>query len=228
MFAKESDMAVAVTGWMKSSGMAIKSEFVTPWGICDLVGVTFNTANVAHRIRLKQTRSVGSITRAMLLLQIPDIETRKSISIDKLIRQCAPSIPREVVSDETARLIADHFVVSSSQGRLQKVNGWVPLQHRLVAVELKLSRINEAMQQALNNLRFVEESYVGLPSEVAHRVVARASRWSDYFDAGIGLLSVGKRRCKILIPAQKADGWIDTAIQLYSVEKFWRTRLKGN
>jgi hypothetical protein len=132
------------------------------------------------------------------------------------------------VSDETARLITDRFVVSPSRGRLQKVNGWMPLQDRLVAVELKLTRIDEAMQQALNNLGFAEESYVGLPVELARRVAANASRWSDYFDAGVGLLSVARRGCQVLVSARKTGNWTDTAIQLYCVEKFWRTRSKGN
>ena len=221
-------MAVSAATWMKASGMAVKSEFVTPWGICDLVGLTFNSNNVAHRLRLRQTRAVSSITSAVLLLQIPDIETKMSTTLDRLVRQFAPSIPEEVVSKETARLIADRFVVSSSRGRLQKVNGWLPLQDRLLAVELKLQRIEEAMRQALNNLGFAEESYVGLPVEVAHRVVANASRWSDFLDAGVGLLSVARQGCEVLVPAHKAQNRTDEAIQTYCVEKFWRTRVKDN
>ena len=228
MFTKESDMVVSAAGWMKANGMIVKSEFVTPWGNCDLVGLTFNPDNVAHRLHLKQTRAVGSITRAVLLLQIPDIETKKSTTLERLFQQCAPSIPKEVVSEETTRLIADRFVVSSARGRLQKVNGWLPLQNRLVAVELKLVRIDEAMHQAMNNLGFAEESYIGLPADVARRVALNASRWSDFFTAGVGLLSVARHACEVLVPARKTQDWTDTAIQLYCVEKFWRTRLKGN
>lgn len=228
MFARESDMVASAVAWMKSSSMAVKSEFVTPWGICDLVGLSFNPDNVAYRLQLKQTRPVGSITRALLLLRIPDLQQKKSISLDRLARQCAPSIPKELVSEETARLIADRFVVRTPRGRLQKVNGWIPLQERLVAVELKLSRIDEAMRQAFNNLGFADESYVGLPIEVARRVAANPSRWSDYFDAGVGLLSVERSGCDVLLPPHKAGNLLDRAIQFYCVEKFWRTRAKGS
>jgi len=228
MFAKESDMAVSAADWMKSSGMAVKSEFVAPWGICDLVGLTFNPDNVAHRLQLQQTRAISSITSAVLLLQIPDVESRRSTTLDRLVRQCAPSIPEEVVSKETTRLIADRFVVSSSRGRLQKLNGWMPLHDRLVAVELKLQRIEEAMRQALNNLGFAEESYVGLPHEVAHRVVSSVSRRSGFLEAGVGLLSVAHKGCEVLIPARRDRSWTDTAIQFYCVEKFWRSRVKDN
>ena len=104
----------------------------------------------------------------------------------------------------------------------------MPLQDRLIAVELKLQRIEEAMRQALNNLGFAEESYVGLPVEVAHRVVSNASRWSDFLDAGVGLLSVARLGCEVLVPARKVQNRTDGAIQLYCVEKFWRTRVKDN
>jgi hypothetical protein len=228
MFAKESDMAVPAVAWMKSSGMALRSEFVTPWGVCDLVGLTLNPDKVALRLRLRQTRAISSITSAVLLLQIPDEKTKTSTTLDRLTRKCSPSIPEEVVSKETTRLVADRFVKSSSRGRLQRINGWMPLQDRLVAVELKLHRIEEAMRQALNNLGFADESYVGLPADVARRVLSNASRWSDFLDAGVGLLSVAPQGCEILVPARNTRDWTDTAIQLYCVDKFWRTRLKDN
>lgn len=228
MFTRESDMAAPVADWMKSGGMNVKTEFVTPWGICDLVGLTFDLDKVAHRLRLGQTRAISSITRAALLLQIPDAEKRKSTTLDKLVCQFSPSIPEEVVSEQIDRLIADRFVILSSRGRLQKLNGWMPLQERLVAVELKLSRVDEAMRQALNNLGFAGESYVGLPAEVAQRVASKASRWSRFFNAGVGLISVTQHNCEVLVRARKTQKWTDQAVQLYCVEKFWRTRVKDN
>jgi len=228
MFASESDMTARAASWLRSSGMVVKSEFVTPWGICDLVGLSFNWDNVASRLDRGQTKAVGSITRALLLLRIPDVETGKSTTLRSLVRQCTPSIPEEIVSAETDRLINDRFVTRSSRGRLQRVNGWMPLHQRLVAVELKLSRIEEAMRQALDNLGFAEESYVGLPSKVARRVASNTSRWSTFFGAGVGLLSVGQRRCRVLVPARRTHDWADQAVQFYCVEKFWRSRVKGN
>jgi len=221
-------MAVSVARWMKRSGMTAKSEFVTPWGICDLVGVRFNHRNVVRRRRLKQTRSVTSITRAMLLLQIPDVEEGRSITLERLIRNYATSIPEEVVRKETARLIDDRFLVCLSRDRLQKVNGWLPLQNRLVAVELKLSRIDEAMLQAANNLGFADESYVALPADLARRVRSNGRRWSKFFDAGVGLISVARGHCEVLRRAKKIGNWIDAAVQLYCVEKFWSRHLKDN
>ncbi len=47
----------------------------------------------------------------------------------------------------------DGFIVRTDTQALQKINGWMPLQKRLVAVELKLSRVEEAISQAVNNFR---------------------------------------------------------------------------
>jgi hypothetical protein len=80
----------------------------------------------------------------------------------------------------------------------------------------------------LNNLGFADESYVGLPDEAARRVLSNASRWSDFFDAGVGLLGVAREACEVLVPARKTRNWTDAAIQLYCVEKFWRSRLRDS
>jgi len=226
VFARESEMASSVARWMRNSGLVAKSEFVTPWGICDLVGIHFNPRNIARRIKNKQLRSVCSITRALLLSQIPDIDKRETITLEKLIKERSLQLPEDVVRREMSRLIADGFVVSGTRQQLQKINGWMPLQDRLVAVELKLSRIDEALRQAMNNLGFAEESYVALPRDVARRVASKESRWSEFFNAGVGLLAVGRASCKVLKPARATRNWIDEAIQFYSVEKFWSTRLR--
>jgi hypothetical protein len=228
MFERESEMAASVARWMRNRGMTAKSEFVTPWGVCDFVGLRFNPENVARRLQQRQLRAISSLTRAILLLEIPDVETKGSITLRRLVRKFALSIPEVVVCAETSRLIADRFVICSSRRQLQKVNGWMPLQDRIVAVELKLSRVDEAMRQAVNNLGFADESYIALPSDAARRVMSTAGRWSRFFDLGIGLISVARHRCEVLWPAEKAMNRTDAAIQTYCVEKFWGTRLRDN
>lgn len=224
MFTVEADLTGSAARWMRNRGMNVRAEFVTPWGICDLVGLSFNRKQVAERLRLRQTRAVGSITRVLLMLEVPDAKTGKSTTLNALVRRFAASIPADVVSAETERLIADRFVVSVSRGRLQRLNGWMPLQKRFVAVELKMTRIQEAMRQAMNNMEFASESYVGVPFDVARRVATTTDRWSRFFDAGVGLLGVMPRGCKVLVPARPSPGRTDEAIRIYCVEKFWRTR----
>ena len=228
MLRHESDMAAVATAWLRSAGLQVKAEFVSPWGICDLVGLSFNQISVATRLRLRQTKAVSSITRAALLLRIPDEDQKRSITLDGLVRQCAPAVSEQVARDEIERLIADRFVVRTARGRLQRKNGWVPLQERLVAIELKLSRVEEAMRQARSNLGFADESYVALPADVAHAVASRSSRYAQFFASGVGVLAVTRHRCEVVAPARGMGAWKDEVAQFYCVEKFWRTRIKGN
>ena len=222
MFRHESDMVPCVIRWMQRAGLHVKSEFVTPWGICDLVGLSFNAEHAIHRSNLRQNKTVASITRAALFLEVPDVEEKKSISMDRLARKFASTVAEEYVATEVERLIADGFLVRTTRGRLQKLNGWMPLQNRLVAVELKLNRIEKALQQARANLGFAEESYVAFPMPTARRIASDPNPWSSYFDDGIGLIGVLHHRCEMLIAPSSTQQY-DPAVQLYCVEKFWRT-----
>jgi hypothetical protein len=223
-FKRESEMAVSVARWIRRRGMTAKSEFVTPWGICDFVGLRFNQDNVARRLEQKQYRPITSIIRASLLLQIPDVRTKRSISVSKLIEKYSNTVQEDVIQTESLRLVNDRYASISPRGSLQKMNGWIPLQERLVAVELKLSRIEEAFRQAINNLGFADESYIAFPAETARRIDSNSSRWSKFFELGIGVLAVSPNRCDLVRPAKRSVDWVDEAVQFYCVEKFWSTR----
>jgi hypothetical protein len=228
MFDSEAKMSEPVTRWMQSLGLQVKAEFITPWGICDLVGLSFRPRSVAHRRELGQNQPVTSVTRAALLLEIPDEETGESISLRALAKKYAYVMPPDVVDEHTRRLIADKFVIRTPSGQFQKRNGWVPLQKRLVAVELKLHRIEEVMSQGRNNLLFAQESYVALPKDVALRVSAKRARWSHFFDGGVGLLAISPRLCEVVIRSRPPAFSSDDLLQFCSVEKFWRTYPKGS
>ena len=228
MFACEAEMVAPAVKWLESLGLMVKTEFTIPWGICDLAGVSMDKHRVSERLGLGQIRPVGSVTRATILFRIPDVESRRSVTLGKLVRDCAPAMPEEMVVRETERLLADRFVVWAGRNRLQKLNGWAPLQKRLIALELKLSRVKEAMSQAVNNLGFAGESYVGLPADVARRVLTNRQRWAEEFNEGIGLVAVTRRSCSVLIAASSGQRRPEPALEFYCVEKFWRTYPKGS
>ena len=227
-FAKESEMTASAARWLRTEGFALKEEFVSPWGICDLVGVKLDPDRVAHRLGYGQVRRIGSITSAALLLGLPDADTGRDRAIQRVVRDWSPAISEGAVVEEIGRLEKDGFVRRTSGGGLQKLNGWIPLQEALVAVELKLSRIDEAMRQARQNLGFADLSLVGFPSDVAKKIATAPHRWKQYFDEGIGLLDVGVSRCRTLIPARRISGRVDPAIQMYCVDKFWKQVSKGS
>lgn len=220
-------MARPVIRWMVSMSLRVKSEFITPWGMCDLVGLQFKKGSVTARLNLGQKQPVGSLTGSALLAQIPDAATQWSITLKRLTEECVPTISEEVVLEQTQRLIAAGFVRLRGD-RLQKLNGWIPLHKRLIAIELKLTRVEEAISQARNNLIFADRSYVGLPKELAVRVANKSARQSSFLESGVGLLAVTRRECEILIPSRRCSTKPDPVIQFYCVEKFWRTYLKGS
>jgi len=213
--------------WMQHQGLMVKSEFITPWGKCDLVGASFKTNSVKHRRRLEQMGAVSSLTRAGMLMRIPEIETGKSLRLKTLAKEYLTLMTEEDVIQHAEHLIAQNFVRCSRGNQLQRLNGWFPLHKRLMAIELKLSRIDQVMTQARNNLHFAEESYVGLPHDVALRVFSKRERWTDFFNQGVGLLSVRLTGCKVLIRS-RARIERDAALQFYCVEKFWRSYIKGS
>jgi len=228
VFRYEANMVRPARKWLEEQGLAVKAEFVTPWGICDLVGASMAPGRVAKRLQLGQRRPVSSPTRAAILLRIPDVESGRAITVAKLARAFAPVIPREIVEQEVDRLVRGKYAVRASRGRLQKRNGWIPIHERLVAVELKLSRVTEAMNQAASNLGFADESYVALPKPLAQRVWHKKERWSSHFDRGIGLIAVSARSCTVLRPAAADREGPEDALRFYCLEKFWPACARGS
>jgi hypothetical protein len=171
--------------------------------------------------RLKQ---LGSLTRAALLFRIPD---DRAMTLRRLVRECAPTIAEQSVIEHTTRLVADGFVRCTGDC-LQRVNGWVPLHKQLLAVELKLRRVEEAMYQALNNLAFADQSYIGLPKDLALRVAAKGSRWTSFLEQGVGVLAVTSRDCFIVMHSKDRSSILDPVIQFHCVEKLWRSSAKDN
>ena len=106
--------------------------------------------------------------------------------------------------------------------RLGRRQGWRPLQDRIIAVELKLSRVTDVLHQAYNNLSWVDESYAAMPVGIARRVYGRKERWDKYWRHGIGLLAVDGG-CSVLIPAGINATRMDGRVFL-QVEKFFRER----
>jgi hypothetical protein len=222
-FPFEAAMAVPVASWLRQRGLVVKSEFLLPWGVCDLVGVKLDPQRTKRRLAYGQTRSVGSFLRLLILSKIPDCETGKSIGIARLSRQPGNDLSGDVLVNEIAALTRAKFVRTPRQGFLQKLNGWAPLHAELVAVELKLTRVSEAVSQAVSNREFATHSYVAFPMEVAIRV-AQSKRADLLLRSGVGLLGVSARGCRDLIKPGLESAPRDPLIQAHVVERFWRTR----
>jgi hypothetical protein len=222
-FDLETQMTQPVIDWLRNQGLMIKREFALPWGICDLVGVRLDPAQVRLRLSYGQRRPIGPPVRLHVLSKIPDSRSGTFISLTKLKAELPTYLQPDVLSRELASLARDGFVTSPKKGYFQKLNGWAPLHVRIVAVELKLSRISDVLAQAQSNYAFATESYVALPAKLAHRLL-RSSRAGDFRRAGIGLLAAYPSLCRRLLRPSPDPRMLNDVLQAHCVERFWRTR----
>lgn len=222
-FKKESEMTSVVQSWLERQKLLVKPEFCLPWGVCDLVGVRFRLLAVRKRLSLGQTRPIGATSSLRILSSVPDASSGCSVSLQDLQDQLEHLYSRSFVADEVSRLERNRFVASSTPGHYQKLNGWAPLHSCLTAVELKLNRVNDAIDQATANQAFAEKSYIALPLE-------KAKRWLNcenngrLEEKGLGLLAVSPRSCRELVKPSISLKYHDQILQLHCVERFWRTR----
>ena len=220
-FKFESEMTRPVEDWLISQGLQVKREYPTSWGICDLVGCSLNKTKVRKRLRLGQRRPIGSQFRILLLSYIPDIEEQEVASFSGLCKHFGDLLDGSYLEKELSRLIKDKFVQEVRPGFFQKLNGWIPLHKRIIAVELKLERISKVLTQAKSNLVFADESYVGLPIEKAKALFAVRCE-NKLIAKGIGILAVRRKEVRVLLrPGFNGDS--DRIFKMHCAERFWRT-----
>ena len=101
------------------------------------------------------------------------------------------------------------------------------LKPKIVALELKLSRVQDVLRQATSHLAFADESYVALPMETALRL-ARSGAMSPFIKNGIGIVGLHRENYKIFRSPKFNRTRTDPVLQAYCVERFWRNYPKGN
>lgn len=223
-FCFESDLTGLAGDWLRSEGLLVKEQFRTPWGICDLVGCRLNQDRVNRRLSRQRRNAIGPELRVSLLLRMPDEDATRGVSLSGLARAYSPYIPLERIQREVKKLIDWHFAVVTRSGSFKRANGWMPLHDRLVAVELKLSRISEALEQACANQGFANESFVGLPGDVAQRVASSIDK-TRFLEKGIGVLGIAENRCTVYIRARPVKPLLERC-EVHAVERFWRDYLR--
>jgi len=225
-FKLEADMVAPVQSWLAQQVSYVKTEFRTPWGYCDLVGCSLNLRQVRKRVRLGQCKSIGSLEKVDLLWQIPDEDTGEFIPLGRLAARYSPWLDYERVASLVGSLEKKKFVIRDRNGCIQKRNGWFPLHKRLIAIELKLTRVEESMWQALRHLAYADESYIALPLPLA-RKVCRSLRGQELRATGLGLLGVSKNQTRVLIRSTGTTDK-DPVLQAHCVERFWIFHIKDS
>ena len=226
-FAYEREMVAPVERWVRSKGMVAKREFALPWGICDLVACSLNKSRARRRLSLGQKEPIRTHARALVLSAIPDAEEGGSVSSQKLLRELGQSYDASSIRAEVEFLIRRGYVAKTERGGLQKLNGWMPLSRKIIAVELKLARIQDALAQAVAHLEFADESYVALPMERAMRL-ARGRGRDAFTTEGVGILGVREDECRMLRRSQCPENAICGVMQMLYVDRFWGDYVRGS
>jgi hypothetical protein len=226
-FLKESEMTPAVAAWLEVQGLVVRREFSLPWGICDLVAASLDRERVKKRIELRQREAVGPMSRVSVLLSLPDVDTNVAASFREIQAKLGGFFSEGEIAAELAVLTRKRFVRVDGNGYFQKVNGWIPLNERLIAVELKLDRVADALSQARKNKEVTWESYVALPVTLARAILGGKKR-AEFEDCGVGLLGVSRRGVERLLPATRAGRSASSAVEMHCVERFWRGYATGS
>jgi len=227
-FAYEHQLVIPATDWLKKQGFEIKREFPTPWGICDLVGCSFNKRNVKKRLSRGQKKPIGNQLQVTILSMIPDVEKeRGGITDYDLHSRFSNLIDPSKINREIDKLITNKFIQKTNSGELQRLNGWIPLHKKMVALELKLSRIEDVLHQAICNLEFADESYAGFPLEVAAKLI-RSKKKTEFVNNGIGILGITANSCKLFLKSRPNKLQSNLILQMYCAERFWRSYSKNN
>jgi hypothetical protein len=222
----ERDMWIPAVKWLNAQGLIFKREFRTPWGICDLVGLEWEHSRVLDRIESRQTASLGTSKRIAMLQLVPSEATGEFTTKQELSHRLGE--PLAEIERELNHLIRARFVRVGENGSLTSSINWAPLHRQIIAVELKLDRVEQAIAQARSHLAFATASFVGFPEALAERI-ARDHRSQGLVAQGVGLLSVTKSGASVLISALKTSNvFEDPALQMHCVERFWTGYKQNN
>ena len=224
MFSLESEMTPLVDRWLQRQGMVTRSEFYLPWGVVDLVGIAIDSSQNQKRLSFGQKGRIGSLARASVLLNLPDYDEGRGKSLRSLHKDFMGLIPMSKLDEDLELLIKKRFVVRSSPKKYAKLNGWMPLQEKLIAVELKLDRVQDVIAQAVANKGLTENSYIALPYSKAKRVLA-GSVPANISESGIGVIGVLSNRCIEMVEPSIMHKAEESAVQLHAVDRLWQHTL---
>lgn len=223
-FRKETEMAPPVIDWLLAKGVEVKREFRMPWGICDLIGCRLDEDRVILRLGYAQKNTVGPLRRMMVLQHIPDIEDGRCTTLKGLVSRFSGVLLEAELQYHVNRLLLGKFLIEKQRGHYCRLNGWMPLQRQIIAVELKLSRADEALWQADLHKSVTPESYVALPLERARRLSSGTTR--KFKQTGVGLLGVASSGCELIVEHSSREARTDPLLQACVVESFWRSSFR--
>jgi len=218
-FRNERAMLSPIHLWLAGQGFFTKYEFRTPWGICDLVGVRPVADKVAARMSAGGKEAVGSSTNAAVLFGIPSAESGKSITPARLAEALGDYVGSEKIAQSLKSLRKKRFIEVTARGAYRRIDSWHPFFDLIVAIEFKLSRIEEVLLQATHHKGMTQQSYVALPALAAERALAGKGR-ERFLARGIGVIALGENTCSTLLDPAPSAYATNPVFALHTAERF--------
>lgn len=225
-FCREDEMLPAVLSWAQAKGFDLRCEVQTPWGQCDLVGVKLRKAPLSERTKLRQKRSVGSALKFAILDRIPVENSKKSISVRSLENSLSTFATKTELSINLRKLIQNNFIIEVRKNHYRRLGNWTQLHSKIIAIELKLNRVTEVINQATLNKALTSDSFICLPLSNAKRVYS--ARFQEIERRGIGIIGVSRAGAKCLLRPTELKSELQIHTQQSVVERFCVAELKGN
>jgi len=210
-----------VVAWVKAHFEAV-GAFVAPelsmgWGRADLVAFELDLEKCRARIRNGQFRSLDRADHYRALRHMPELESGDHVSIGALSVYLGRSASY-VRASLVPFLERAGYAKRVGPGMLAKVNGFIPIAQKVIAIEAKVSDWRKGAIQAKRHRCFANRVYLALASEYVHRVDLELLQRH-----GIGLIAASSTRVDELLesPAMPPT---DPDRHSFSAEWLWRYR----
>lgn len=222
---QESEMLFPIEQWLLNRNYVTKVEIQLPWGICDLVGMKPELDRAVTRLNETGKRTIGNFTNAWLMVHLPSPRARKAVSREDLLTQSAMVMNATQLSAGLDDLVARQLATKTSNGKFQRACSWFPYHDSVVAVELKLSRIEDVLSQATRHKALTKQSYIALPIDLAERLM-NSKRRETLEQSGVGLIATDGSKCMEMLMPKTARFEPDPVFAVLVADRFWGDVLK--
>ncbi len=117
------------------------------------------------------------------------------ITVDEIAD--ATFAPREEILKRVSRLVR-LGLIEHRDSQLRVASRALPNKLRVIAVEAKLTRWKDALEQARAYLSFANEAYIAMPASLIRRNVSALSGCAD---SGVGVIAVEDNDSSVVLPA---------------------------
>lgn len=215
-FLLEREMTPLASAWLTNQQLSVKAEYVTPFGVCDLVGCELNTYALKRQALSHLT--VRRVSRLEIMQLLP-FEGEGCLGISQVVAAFSGAYPTAEIRADLHWLGQRGFVTTSGKS-FAKTTVWQPISDRVVAIELKLDRVDEVIYQASTRTAFADEVYIGMPLPVANRVARDHGRRSRLAEFGVGILGIDADQCHVVVEGSTPSKWQDPVLRALCGERF--------